>query len=136
MSGMKILLKEAIELYCAFFLWAGPTTLTASGLVFSLTGDRNTELMFSHPFYWIWTNTSIWKNACCDLHKYVLQFEKPLVSSLTGDRSAKPTYNQIFHPISGSLPLNSPVNWTFTKILAHAIVRFCVSNVSMCQICH
>ena len=70
---------------------------------------------------------AIWKNACCDLHKYILQFEKPLVSSLTGDRSGKPTYNQIFHPISGRLPPNSMSIELLQKYLLTQL------SVSMCQ---
>ena len=66
--------------------------------------------------YILWfVQFEIWKPLFCNLYKYILQFEQPLVSSLTGGRGAKPTYNQTFHPISGSLPLNSPVNWSFTR---------------------
>ena len=84
----------------------------------------------THILWFAEINLSIGKHTFCDLCNYIwqfenlhfvictntfLQFEQPLVSSLTGGRGAKPTYNQTFHPISGSLPLNSPVNWSFTR---------------------
>ena len=58
------------------------------------------------------------------------------MSSLTGGHGAKPTYNQTFHLIAGTLPPNSPVNWSFTRsrLTIVKMFSFCVFNgYSICR---
>ena len=69
------------------------------------------------------------KNTFCDLYRYILQFGQPLVSSLTGGRRGKPTYKRTFHPISGTLSLNSPVNSPCHLI--HLFFRLHISPVNL-----
>ena len=91
----------------------------------------------TYILWFVQLHLAIWKPSFCDLYKYILQFEQPLVSSLTGGRGAKPTYNQTFHPISGSLPLNSPVNWSFTRSqqLSKCLVSVCLMVLQYADQC-